>query len=162
MDIPEINKRINQIIEYYANGVVTKFAEQINISQQTLNRLFVVDKRTGKYPVATTEILQRISEMYDVNTQWLLTGKGRMFLNDTKNPLNQSIVGNNNIHVGNNNKDVDLRQYYSDSPDVLRAQIEEKDILLYEKDERIKEKDAQIKEKDAQIKELLSILSKQK
>ena len=47
----------------------------------------------------------------------------------------------------------DNRQYYSDSPDVLRAQIE---IL----DERIKEKDAQIKEKDAQIKQLLDILSK--
>ena len=45
----------------------------------------------------------------------------------------------------------DNRRYYSDSPDVLRAQI---DLL----DERIKEKDAQIKEKDAQIKELLSIV----
>ena len=47
----------------------------------------------------------------------------------------------------------DNRQYYSDSPDVLRATI---DLL----DERIKEKDAQIKEKDAQIKQLLDILAK--
>ena len=48
---------------------------------------------------------------------------------------------------------IDNRHFYSDSPDVLRAQIE----LL---DERIKEKDAQIKEKDAQIKQLLDILAK--
>lgn len=52
------------------------------------------------------------------------------------------------------NSPIDNRHYYSDSPDVLRAQIE----LL---DERIKEKDAQIKEKDAQIKALLEILAKQ-
>ncbi len=45
----------------------------------------------------------------------------------------------------------DNRQYFSDSPDVLRAQI---DML----DERIKEKDAQIKEKDAQIRQLLDII----
>lgn len=60
---------------------------------------------------------------------------------------------NGNVVVGNdNNGNIDNRQYYSDSPDVLRAQIE---VL----DERIKEKDAQIKEKDAQIKELLNIVS---
>ena len=51
--------------------------------------------------------------------------------------------------VGKNSGNIDNRQYFSDSPDVLRAQI---DVL----DERIKEKDAQIKEKDAQIARLLS------
>ena len=66
--------------------------------------------------------------------------------------VNQSIVGDNNIQAGSNSK-VDARKYYSDSPDVLRAQIDEKDRLIIEKEERIKEKDAQIKEKDAQIKE---------
>ena len=61
-----------------------------------------------------------------------------------------SVVINGNENCNNH---IDNRQYYSDSPDVLRAQIE----LL---DERIKEKDAQIKEKDAQIKTLLDILAK--
>lgn len=64
-------------------------------------------------------------------------------------------VGDNNsgvvINGGGNNSHIDNRHYYSDRPDVLRAQI---DIL----DERIKEKDAQIKEKDAQIKQLLDII----
>lgn len=57
------------------------------------------------------------------------------------------------VIVNGDNSPVDNRQYYSDSPDVLRATI---DLL----DERIKEKDAQIKEKDAQIKQLLDILAK--
>lgn len=60
--------------------------------------------------------------------------------------------GNANIVGNNNTGNIDNRQYYSDSPDVLRAQIE---VL----DERIKEKDAQIKEKDAQIKELHALLN---
>lgn len=59
-----------------------------------------------------------------------------------------------NVVVGNdNNGHIDNRQYYSDSPDVLRAQI---DIL----EERIREKDAQLREKDAQISKLLDILAK--
>lgn len=60
---------------------------------------------------------------------------------------------NGNVVVGkDNNGNIDNRQYYSDSPDVLRAQI---DLL----EERIKEKDAQIKEKDAQINSLLAIVT---
>lgn len=55
--------------------------------------------------------------------------------------------GANEMH----NSTIDNRHYYSESPDILRAQI---DIL----EERIKEKDAQIKEKDAQIKQLLDII----
>ena len=57
-----------------------------------------------------------------------------------------------NMVVGNNkNCSIEQKQYYSDSPDVLRATIE----LL---EERIREKDAQIREKDAQISRLLTIL----
>ena len=59
----------------------------------------------------------------------------------------------NSIVLGNNNStgNIDNRQYYSDAPDVLRAQI---DLL----EERIKEKDAQLREKDAQISKLLCIM----
>ena len=61
--------------------------------------------------------------------------------------VNQSIIGG----VSGTVTGIDRRQYYSDSPDVLKAQVE----LL---EERIKEKDSQIKEKDSQINSLLSIL----
>lgn len=82
--------------------------------------------------------------------QWLLYGDGNMYSSqDINNTSGMVINGSNSI----SNSHIDNRQYYSDSPDVLRAQIE----LL---DERIKEKDAQIKEKDAQIKQLLDILQK--
>ena len=65
------------------------------------------------------------------------------------------IQGQNHL----NNSPIDNRHYYSDSPDVLKAQIELLDERIKEKDAQIKEKDAQIKEKDAQIKQLLDILA---
>lgn len=71
-------------------------------------------------------------------------------------------VGDNNsgviINGGGNHGSIDNRHYYSDSPDVLRAQIDLLDERIREKEERLKEKDAQIKEKDAQIKQLLDII----
>ena len=93
--------------------------------------------------------LEAIIDNYpDLSLEWLVLGKGDMIKPSTiTNGSEVVITGDNNT-----NNNVDNRQYYSDSPDVLKAQIE---IL----DERIKEKDAQIKEKDAQINKLLSILS---
>ena len=70
------------------------------------------------------------------------------------------INGSGVVVTGDNNNHIDNRHYYSDSPDVLRAQIELLDERIKEKDAQIKEKDAQIKEKDAQIKALLDILAK--
>ena len=79
-----------------------------------------------------------------------------------KDPLStsNSVVINGRNHLTNSTINQDNRQYYSDSPDVLRAQIDLLDERIKEKDAQIKEKDAQIKEKDAQIKQLLDILAK--
>lgn len=94
--------------------------------------------------------LRTIIDNYpDLSLEWLVLDKGDM--TKTLNINNGSGVVMTGDNYSNNN--IDNRQYYSDSPDVLKAQIE----LL---DERIKEKDAQIKEKDAQINKLLSILQK--
>lgn len=82
----------------------------------------------------------------ELNATWLISGEGEM--------LKSLSIGDNNL-IGNeiSHSSIDNRHYYSDSPDVLKAQV---DLL----EERIKEKDAQIKEKDAQISRLLTILEK--
>lgn len=68
-----------EIIEYKSNGNVNKFSQLINVSQQKLNRLFLIDTRTGKYPTVPSEVLTRITEMFvEINAGWLLTGKGKM------------------------------------------------------------------------------------
>lgn len=84
MEAPKINLRIKQIIDFKANGSVNKFAKTINIPQQTINRLFNLDTRTNKYPLATTEIIVSITELYvDINAEWLLTGRGKMVNSET-------------------------------------------------------------------------------
>ena len=107
--------------------------------------------------------LETIIDNYpDLSLEWLVLGKGDMIKPATiTNGSGVVLAGDNNT-----NNNIDNRQYYSDSPDVLKAQIEilderikEKDAQIKEKDAQIKEKDAQIKEKDAQINKLLSILS---
>lgn len=80
--IPAINDRIKAVIMHYSNGVVSAFADLIEgVSQQKLNRLFNIDTRTNKYPLATTDILVAITEKFvEINPAWLLTGVGEMFL----------------------------------------------------------------------------------
>ena len=106
MDIPGINIRIRQLIDFYTKGSVKKFAESINIDQQKLNRLFNIDTRTGKYPVATTDIIRLIVELYvHIDAAWLLTGQGEMLKNHQKTGNNVAVVGGvngNNAIVGSN------------------------------------------------------------
>ena len=112
----------------------TDLAAYLGIGQPFLSQI------EGGTRALPTEHLEKIL----ANTEWDTS----MLVNSGGNINSVVITGNDNHH-----NNIDNRHYYSDSPDVLRAQIE----LL---DERIKEKDAQIKEKDAQIKSLLDIISK--
>jgi hypothetical protein len=82
-DLPVLTKRISQVVQYYTNGNVKAFAEKLsNISQQRLDRIFKIDKRTGKYPSVSDDILIEISKCFPkVNLYWLLAGKGQMLNN---------------------------------------------------------------------------------
>ena len=81
MAIPEINFRLRQIIDFYTNGSVNRFAKSIGVSQQKLNRLFNPDAKTNKYPLVTTDILQSVTYNYvAINCTWLLKGEGAMFI----------------------------------------------------------------------------------
>ena len=89
-----------------------------------------------------------INSYPDLSLRWIVMDEGPM-ISESTDASGVYINGNNHL----NNSPIDNRHYSSESPDILKAQI---DML----DERIKEKDAQIKEKDAQIKDLLDILKK--
>ena len=82
---------------------------------------------------------QKMAEELGVSVQTICNWEaGKKIASTKKLQIENWIKGNSNIIgsvVGGN---IDNRQYFSDSPDVLRKEI---DLL----DERIKEKDAQIK-----------------
>jgi hypothetical protein len=146
-----IKERILQVLEYKQIGKEI-FFDKIGMTSANFRG------NAKKSPLNSNAIENILSEIPDINPEWLLTGKGKMLKYTDKNPVNQSITGDNNIQTGSNSK-LNAHRYNSDSPDMLRTLINEKDRLLVEKEERIKEKDAQIKEKDTQINMLLSILS---
>ncbi|MDR0680275.1 MAG: hypothetical protein LBG15_00260 [Dysgonamonadaceae bacterium] len=148
----DINLRINEICIRFFGGNNLKFASAMSTSEANIRNYR--SKTEPKF-----DFVNNLATKLEINYEWLFTGKGDMLNNKQRDHnTNQLITGNNNVQAGNNSS-VDARHFYRDSPDVLRAQIEEKERLLQEKEARIKEKDAQIKEKDAQISKLLSIMS---
>lgn len=132
-----------RLIEFIASQKmsINKFEKECGLSTG-----YIKNMRKSVSPDKLQSIVQKFPEL---NPGWLMAGEGNMLKG------NVNVSGDNSgvvVNGNNNNSPIDNRHYYSDSPDVLKAQIE----LL---DERIKEKDAQIKEKDAQIKQLLDILA---
>ena len=125
----------------YSKLNAKQFAERIGLDRPQAIYDIIKGKTKSISPSMANKILSVFPE---IDRGWLLTGEGDMLrggfhhLNDN----NQGFINSNN-NIGNT---IDNRQYYSDSPDVLRAQI---DLL-----------DERIKEKDAQIKKLLEILAK--
>lgn len=126
-----IGNKIDRIIK--EKGLKTKeVAEKAAITSVYLSNI-------KKKSSIDTELLVKIATALDVPVSSFFDESIKVEQNFTAGDITGNVVG------------VDNRHYYSDSPDVLKAQI---DIL----EERIKEKDSQIKEKDSQIKELLNIL----
>ena len=109
-------------------------AKLIGVKRQTINNWCLKDELDGKILTKAKYIVDYFSAQKDRNSA--ISNESGVVINGDAND-----VDINNDH----------RQFYSDSPDVLRAQV---DAL----EERIREKDAQIREKDAQIKDLHEII----
>ncbi|WCC44175.1 hypothetical protein PJW08_10320 [Tenacibaculum finnmarkense] len=61
MNLPDINKRLKEVIEYFNEGNVSDFSKKLNgVSQQKLNRLFNLDSRTKKYPAISQDIITEV------------------------------------------------------------------------------------------------------
>ncbi len=104
LELPEMNKRIDDLVNYYTKGNVSKFVDLLNeklekeekISQQKFNRIFNIDSKTKKYPGVSTEVISAIKKRFDkVNSDWLLIGKGERLLNSEQDIAYKS---NKNYH----------------------------------------------------------------
>jgi hypothetical protein len=97
-NLSPISIRVRSLINLYAKGSVKRFSEMIELSNsQKLNRVFNVDKRSGRYPDISADILLSIANMFPmISRDWLLTGKGEMLKPDGSS----SPVVNNIAHEG--------------------------------------------------------------
>lgn len=80
MDLPYANRKVYELIQEETNGNVKAFAKNINVSQQSLNRIFCIDKRNGKYPSVSNEIKQGIIDAYGKDEIWFISDKGTPIL----------------------------------------------------------------------------------
>ena len=154
-----IKERIFKYID--AKGLSkAEFERKSNLSNGYLNNF------KGQPSASKLEYI--LSAFPDLNRNWLLTGEGEMLnssfqqtsLHGERNINNSGIIKNSTIHQDN-------RAYYSDSPDVLRAEIdrldqiiETKEGIIKSQEERIKSQEERIKSQEERIDKLLDIIAK--
>jgi len=75
----DINKRINQLIDYLYNGNVTDFSSRIGIDNNvTLNKI-----KNGKNAPSYKVINAILTNISEINAEWLMRGEGTMFRKGT-------------------------------------------------------------------------------
>ncbi len=73
-ELPTATRRIFDLVESKTDGNVRKFAELIGVKQQSFNRLFNPDPRSGKYPTVSSDIMQAIISTFGVDEAWFYQG----------------------------------------------------------------------------------------
>ena len=129
-------KSLLNLIKIKENLKQAEIADKLNVKNTYLS-----DMANGRVPV-TDNIIKKIYENFHIDN-----------IHDVNLGIQGNVINNSNVHQDN-------RKYFSDSPDVLRAQIEQLERLIEEKESRIAEKDKQIAEKDKQIAALIAAISK--
>lgn len=81
LELPPVNQRIKEIIDDQTRGNVTAFCLLLGYtSPQKVNRLFKMDLRTKKYPVPSSTIISDISNKFDINVNWIVSGIGEKYI----------------------------------------------------------------------------------
>lgn len=93
LELPAINQRIKEIISDQTKGNVTAFSLELGYtSAQKVNRLFKIDSRTEKYPVPSSTIITDISNRFDINMDWIVSGTGNKY-KTKKDEVTQLTIG---------------------------------------------------------------------
>ena len=86
-----IGQRINKLVKYFSNGNNSDFATKIGVSEANI-RNYINDRAEPKF-----NILEKIAINFEINYEWLLTGKGEML---------KSKVSNNNLEPDANFEEI--------------------------------------------------------
>lgn len=95
--LPPINQRIKNLIDDKFGGIVSSFCKELGLeSPQKINRLFKLDvrsKNVAHYPTPSTDILEVISNKFDISLDELVKGvKPKPMNNEQTVPFYESDV----------------------------------------------------------------------
>ena len=93
----DIVSRIKQLMSYYSMSSLALSKKLGYKSSEKISRLF---REGGAKP--SYDIIYDISIMFEINTDWLITGRGSMLVTNDVRSNNQSIKGNSNNMTGGN------------------------------------------------------------
>ncbi|GIZ15766.1 XRE family transcriptional regulator [Capnocytophaga catalasegens] len=132
-----IKERVIQVIEI--KGIAKeKFFEKIGVTSANFRG------NAKKTPLNSTTIENILSEIPELNPEWLLTGKGSMLKTESKGSVNQNLVGDNSVQVGGSNNGKIKNNTENQFIKELQTEIENLKILLIEKEKQLTEKEKQI------------------
>lgn len=132
-----IKERIIQVIEI--KGIAKeKFFEKIGVTSANFRG------KAKKTPLNSTAIENVLSEIPELNPEWLLTGKGTMFKTEGSGSVSQNLVRDNGVQVEGSNNGKIKNNTESQIVKELKAKIEGLKKLLIEKEKQLTEKEKQI------------------
>jgi phage repressor protein C with HTH and peptisase S24 domain len=70
IEMPYANRKLLELIEKKANGIVNTFSEMIGLSQQRINRLLIRDKRNKQFPRITDDVRTTIIEHFGLDENY--------------------------------------------------------------------------------------------
>lgn len=142
-----IKERVVQVIEI--KGIAKeKFFEKIGVTSANFRG------NAKKTPLNSTTIENILSEIPELNPEWLLTGKGSIF-KENKSPINQNLNGDDNIMIGGNNSGQLANKNNSEGQIIKDLQTE-----IIRLKNLLEEKEKQLTEKEKQISKLIDKLTK--
>ena len=119
-----IQERIKQYIDY--KGITPyKFCKDLEVSMGSLNK---------KGAIGTDKYLKIIKYYTDLNPEWLLTGEGNMFKEET---VQEEVPANENELIT-----------------LLREKVKDKEMIIKEKTKNIELLEERLKELKEQVKQL--------
>lgn len=74
-EMPQPNRRLYDLVCEKSDGNVSVFADILGIKQQTLNRLFIPDPRSHKYPSISPKIVKALYEKMGLDESWLYSSE---------------------------------------------------------------------------------------
>jgi plasmid maintenance system antidote protein VapI len=123
-ELPDINRRILEVIELKTGGNKAKFAATIGVRQHNVSALFSKDSNTKKYINPSTELINSILNTYpDIDKYWLLHGEGEMIRDPNLINADITVFNANNASSQRLQK---LIKYYGGSAGAFAQKIESK------------------------------------